>query len=132
MASNDGAAPLARLREAVERQVSARSLRHAARQVGMSPTGLQKFLAGSAPSDATCRKLERWAFDKAVAGEPPTAETALAILRLFAGALPPRRHSEAVERLLAVLESAFGDGTRPEWLVEARSALDSASEGPIP
>ena len=92
MASNDGAAPLARLREAVERQVSARSLRHAARQVGMSPTGLQKFLAGSAPSDATCRKLERWAFDKAVAGEPPTAETALAILRLFAGALPPRLH----------------------------------------
>jgi hypothetical protein len=70
MASNDGAAPLARLREAVERQVSERSLRHAARQVGMSPTGLQKFLAGSAPSDATCRKLERWAFEKAAAGEP--------------------------------------------------------------
>lgn len=132
MASNDGAAPLARLREAVERQVSERSLRHAARQVGMSPTGLQKFLAGSAPSDATCRKLERWAFEKAAAGEPPIAETALAVLRLLAGALPPRRHPEAVVRLLAVLESAFGDGVRPAWLVEARSALDAAPEEPIP
>jgi hypothetical protein len=132
MASNDGAAPLARLREAVERQVTARSLRHAARQVGMSPTGLQKFLAGSAPSDATCRKLERWAFDKAAAGEPPTAETALAVLRLLAGALPPRRHPEAVARLLAVLESASGDGARPAWLAEARSALDAARQDPIP
>ena len=132
MASNDGAAPLARLREAVERQVSERSLRHAARQVGMSPTGLQKFLAGSAPSDATCRKLERWAFEKAAAGEPPTAETALAVLRLLAGALPPRRHPEAVVRLLAVLESAFGDGARPAWLLEARRALDAAPEDPNP
>ncbi len=132
MASNDGAAPLAGLREAVERQVSERSLRHAARQVGMSPTGLQKFLAGSAPSDATCRKLERWAFEKAAAGEPPTAETALAVLRLLAGALPPRLHPEAVVRLLAVLECAFADGARPAWLVEARSALDAAPEHPIP
>ena len=132
MASNDGAAPLARLREAVERQVSARSLRHAARQVGMSPTGLQKFLAGSAPSDATCRKLERWAFEKAAAGEPPTAETTLAVLRLLVGALPPRRHPEAVVRLLSVLESAFDDGVRPAWLVEARSALDLASDDQIP
>jgi hypothetical protein len=132
MASNDGAAPLARLREAVERQVSERSLRHAARQVGMSPTGLQKFLAGSAPSDATCRKLERWAFEKAAAGEPPTAETALGVLRLLAGALPPRRHPEAVVRLLAVLESAFDDGARPAWLVEARRALDAAPADQIP
>ncbi|HLL83812.1 MAG TPA: hypothetical protein VK420_14200 [Longimicrobium sp.] len=132
MASNDGAAPLARLREAVERQVSERSLRHAARQVGMSPTGLQKFLAGSAPSDATCRKLERWAFEKAAAGEPPTAETALAVLRLLAGALPPRRHPEAVVRLLAVLESAFDDGARPAWLLEARRALDAPPDDSIP
>jgi len=132
MASNDGAAPLARLREAVERQVTTRSLRYAARQVGMSPTGLQKFLAGSAPTDATCRKLERWAFDKAAAGEPPTAEIALGVLSLLAGALPPRRHSEAVARLLAVLESAFADGVRPTWLAEARGALDASREEPIP
>lgn len=132
MASNDGSAPLARLREAVERQVTARSLRNAARQVGMSPTGLQKFLSGTAPTDATCRKLERWAFEKAAAGEPPTAETALAVLRLLVGALPPRRHPEAVVRLLSVLESAFDDGVRPAWLVEARSALDLASEDQIP
>ena len=122
MASNDGAAPLARLREAVERQVTARSLRSAARLVGMSPTGLQKFLAGTAPTDAPCRKLERWGFARAAAGEPATAETASAVLSVLVSALPPRRHPEAVDRLLAVLERAY-EGASPPWLAEARHTL---------
>jgi hypothetical protein len=125
MASNDGAAPLARLREAVERQVAARSLRHAARQVGMSPTGLQKFLDGAAPTDATCRKLDLWAFARAAAGEPPTAETAPAILRVLIGALPPRRHPEMVRRLLAVLESAYGDEP-PPWLSDVATSSEAS------
>jgi hypothetical protein len=131
MAANDGAAPLARLREAVERQVSARSLRNAARQVGMSPTGLQKFLAGTTPSVATCRKLERWAFDRAAAGEPVSAEIALAVLRVLVDALPPRRHAEALDRLLAVLERGHADAA-PPWLVEARRALEPFPEDPTP
>lgn len=127
MPSNDGSAPAGRLREAVERQVSARSLRHAARQVGMSPTGLQKFLDGASPTDATCRKLERWAFDRAAAGEPPTGEGAVAVLRHLAGALPPRCHPGAVDRLLAVLEAAHPHP--PAWLADARRHLH-ASQAP--
>lgn len=129
MASNDGAAPLARLREAVERQVTARSLRNAARQVGMSPTGLQKFLTGTSPSLSTCRKLERWAFERAADGEPPDAETALAVLRVLVGALHPRRHAEALERLLSILECAY-EGSAPPWLIEARRAMEP--DDPIP
>lgn len=131
MASNDGAAPLARLREAVEREVATRSLRNAARQVGMSPTGLQKFLAGTSPSDATCRKLERWGFERAAAGDAPTAETAAAVLRVLVGELPPRRHPEAVDRLLAVLEAAY-EGASPPWLEGARRELAAGPEDPIP
>jgi hypothetical protein len=133
MAANDGAAPLARLREAVEQQVAERSLRHAARQVGMSPTGLQKFLSGTAPAESTCRKLERWAFERAAAGEPPTAESALAVLRFLVGALPPRRHLEALGRLLTVLESAHAEaGAAPEWLAGARHAVDASPEELLP
>jgi hypothetical protein len=133
MAANDGAAPLARLREAVEQQVAERSLRHAARQVGMSPTGLQKFLSGTAPAESTCRKLERWAFERAASGEPPTAESALAVLRFLVGALPPRRHLEALARLLTVLESAHAEaGLEPEWLAGARHAVDASPEDLLP
>jgi hypothetical protein len=106
----------------VERQVTARSLRHAARQVGMSPSGLQKFLAGTAPMDATCRKLERWAFERAAAGEPPTGESAVALLRHIVGGLPPRLHTGAVDRLLATLEAAQ-PAAPPAWLADARRHL---------
>jgi hypothetical protein len=121
MASNDGAVPPG-LRDAVERQAAARSLRHAARQVGMSPTGLQKFLSGTVPADATCRKLERWAFARAAAGEPPTGAGAVGALRHLAGALPPRLHVHAVDRLLSVLEAAY-EGHPPAWLADARRQL---------
>ena len=40
---------LERLRETVALRVQATSLRTVARQVGMSPTGLEKFLAGETP-----------------------------------------------------------------------------------
>jgi len=121
MPSNNGAA--GRLRDAVERQVTTRSLRHAARQVGMSPTGLQKFLDGASPTDATRRKLERWAFERAAAGEPPTGESAVAVLRHLAGVLPPRLHRLAVDRLLSILEAAHAGALPPTWLVDARQHL---------
>ncbi len=36
------------------------SLRQAAREIGMSPTGLQKFLHGGEPYVKTVRKLSLW------------------------------------------------------------------------
>ena len=116
MASNDGDDALARLREVVGREVAARSLRSAARQVGMSPSGLANFLEGTPPTGATSRKLERWLASCAAGGEH-SAESALAVLRVLTRELHPRRQPHALARLVAVLERAHtAAGTRPRWL----------------
>ncbi|MCA1791645.1 MAG: hypothetical protein LC667_17875, partial [Thioalkalivibrio sp.] len=49
-----------RLREAVTIRVQATSLRSVARQVGMSPSGLDKFLMGGMPYQKSRRKLFDW------------------------------------------------------------------------
>ncbi|HET7233195.1 MAG TPA: hypothetical protein VFJ16_24505 [Longimicrobium sp.] len=48
------------LRDAATRYVASTSLRQAAREIGMSPTGLQKFLDGAEPYVKTVRKLSLW------------------------------------------------------------------------
>ncbi|HYW06376.1 MAG TPA: hypothetical protein VE913_05435 [Longimicrobium sp.] len=120
MASNGGDDPLARLREAVGRQVALRSLRLAARQVGMSPSGLSNFLDGTPPTGATSRKLEAWLAACAPPAHAHSAESALAVLRVLTHELHPRRQAEALVRLLSVLERAYtAAGARPAWLDEA-------------
>lgn len=47
-------------RDLLKKEVEKRSLRKVAREVGLSPTGLAKFLLGSTPYSPTIRKLERW------------------------------------------------------------------------
>src|SRR5688500_1639153 len=47
MAGRSRGVPLAVLRQAIERWVEKTSLRQAARETGMSPTGLRKVLSGS-------------------------------------------------------------------------------------
>lgn len=120
MASNGGDDPLARLREAVGREVDSRSLRLAARQVGMSPSGLSNFLEGTPPTGATSRKLERWLASCAQPARAHSAESALAVLRVLTRELHPRRQAEATVRLLSVLERAYtAAGARPAWLDDA-------------
>src|SRR5829696_4863004 len=48
------------LREAARTFMDATSLRQAARDIGMSPTGLRGFLDGAAPYVKTERKLRAW------------------------------------------------------------------------
>ncbi|HEX8432585.1 MAG TPA: hypothetical protein VF625_14945 [Longimicrobium sp.] len=120
MASNGGDDPLARLREALGREVDSRSLRITARQVGMSPSGLSNFLDGTPPTGSTSRKLEAWLASCAPPARAHSADTALAVLRVLTRELHPRRQAEAVVRLLSVLERAYAAaGTRPAWLDEA-------------
>jgi hypothetical protein len=55
------------------------------------------------------------------------------VLRFLVGALPPRRHLEALGRLLTVLESAHAEaGAAPEWLAGARHAVDASPEELLP
>jgi len=133
MASNDGDDPLARLREAVGAEVASRSLRHAARQVGMSPSGLSNFLDGTPPNGATSRKLERWLAVRAVPPGPHSAGSALAVLRVLTHELHPRRQPEARSRLLAVLERAYSAaGVHPAWLDEALASAAHPSPRDLP
>lgn len=51
---------LEQAREAVAEAVEQGSLRRVAREIGMSPTGLKKFLDGTDPYGPTLRKLVPW------------------------------------------------------------------------
>src|ERR1044071_4560951 len=51
---------MARIREAVAERVAASSLRAVATEIGMSWSGLRKFLRGGSPHRATAQKLLAW------------------------------------------------------------------------
>lgn len=125
MPSREAGAPLEQLREALAARVEATSLRQVAREVQMSPSGLQKVLDGSQPYSATQRKLERWYVrQSAQPGGTLGAESASAALRVLVQDLPPRRRPEVLGRLLETLAEAHRSGGRPlpEWLAALRSA----------
>jgi hypothetical protein len=120
MGSRNAGTPVTDLREALKAEVQATSLRNASRMVGMSPTGLQRFLDGGHPYSGTRRKLERWY----ILHGPGRLETelqgdsALSILRVLVQDLSPARHRPTMEMLLESLEEAYRTARlpRPAWL----------------
>lgn len=130
MARSREGPPLDRMREALATRVEATSLRSVAREVGMSPTGLQKVLGGADSYSRTRRKLERWYVREASRyGGGLDAAAVSAALRVAVQDLPPDRRSETLDRLVSDLESAYTAGARPAppWLAEVRKTL--AREG---
>lgn len=128
MASSSAAPTVAVLRQALRSEIGARSLRFVSRQVGISPTGLQKFLEGAHPYSATRRKLERW-YVLHGPGRPQgalTGASVLAILRMLVQDVSPGRHRQTVEALVKSLGDAYQTARLPEpgWLDEVRSELD--------
>ena len=127
MASSNVVTPVGVLRDALQGAVHAASLRQVARLVGMSPTGLQKFLDGAHPYSGTRRKLEHWYVlhgpGRLQAGLG--GELALAILRVLVQDLSPARHRPTMELLLASLEDAYVSARlpHPAWLGELRDRL---------
>jgi hypothetical protein len=81
------------LREAIIEAVAASGLRAVARQVRMSPTGLNKFIQGASPYNPTIRRLRLW--HAAWAAEDPE-----------------RRLEEAISALLVLVEPADRDRAR--------------------
>jgi hypothetical protein len=123
--------PLTRLREAVEGGIAARSLRGVAREVGMSPSGLQKFIDGATPYSMTRRKLERWYVREAAQyGGGPGAGSALAALHILTHELPLQQREEATREILEVREAAHRGLHRriPAWIVEIQRR---AGEGDV-
>lgn len=128
MASMHGGTPTVPvLRRALNAQVGERSLRHVAREAGMTPAGLQKFIEGGAPYSATRRKLERWYVLHGPGRDEAglRGESALTILRVLVQDVAPGRHRAAMSQLVGALEEAYATARlpRPEWLAELHQEM---------
>lgn len=118
--------PIERMREALAARVEATSLRQVAREVGMSPTGLQKVLEGADSYSRTRRKLERWYVrETARYGGGLDAAAVTAALSVAVHDLPPARRRDTLELLITALENGYAAAGEhpPQWLPEVRRAL---------
>jgi hypothetical protein len=114
------------LREAARTFVDATSLRQAARDIGMSPTGLRGFLDGSAPYVKTERKLRAWYLREAQRDvQAVSPEAANNALRLLVGHFAPAYGRETTTELIDVLERRCRDSQTPipAWVKELRREL---------
>lgn len=119
--------PLDRLRAAVEGGVAARSLRGVAREVGMSPSGLQKFRDGATPYAATRRKLEEWYLREAAQRDPSDdVVPVLAALRILTSGLPTSRRARVAAAIVDQVEAAYRSQQldAPPWVKEVRSRIE--------
>ena len=127
MVSNSAATSVAVMRQALRDEIAATSLRHVSRQVGMSPSGLQKFVGGGHPLTATRRRVERWyvLHGPGRLESGLTAESALAVLRVLVQDLAPARHRATLELLVKSLEDAYRTARlpRPGWLDRVREEI---------
>jgi hypothetical protein len=87
--------------ERVERS----SLRAVAFQLGMSPSGLSKFLGGASPYQKTVGKLEGWYLlqQDQDGADGPSAEQAAVAVRLLARLALPGVRDDFVDELLAAI-----------------------------
>ncbi|MBW3572749.1 MAG: hypothetical protein KY467_16765 [Gemmatimonadetes bacterium] len=120
---------ISRLREAVTIRVQATSLRSVARQVGMSPSGLDKFLAGGMPYQKSRRKLFDWLHrERHNLGADLTVDGIAAALGSLVRDLPPDRREQALLALLGTLRDLYATHaeTAPSWLAEI---IQKAADG---
>ena len=131
MAGRNRGLPLAVLRQALERWVEKTSLRQAARETGMSPTGLRKVLSGSRVHASTERKLLTW-YLRHLAQQGDwgalDADTAAAALALLTEGLLPGTRRSLVTTFLERIEKAYRDAGQvvPAWVQTLRSAAPEA------
>ena len=114
------------MRAAAATRVEHTSLRGVAREIGMSPTGLKKFLLGTAPYAPTLRRLRKWYVNHAAVPasevEYPDAEAALAVLTHDLPGGPRRETANCVLDCLGRGYDATGRA-RPRWVDELRREL---------
>ena len=117
-------ATVSHLREMAANRVENTSLRGVAREIGMSPTGLKKFLMGTAPYSPTLRRLRKWYLQYAAL---PTAELtyqeASAALLVLTHDLSPEPRRTATDSVLdSVAQGYDASGrSRPRWVDELRA-----------
>jgi hypothetical protein len=112
---------LERMRESVAMRVQATSLRSVARQVGMSPSGLEKFLAGGTPYTRSRQKLQDWWTRE---GHQPrsdlSAEGIEVVMAALVRDLPPEKRGPTMKRLVRAVRGLYETqgGICPPWLEE--------------
>ena len=123
MASPRDGASIETLREAARLYVDATSLRHAAREIGMSPTGLRGFIDGADPYVKTTRKLTEW-YVREIQNRNAelSAESAGAALSLLIKHFPPAQREGVLNEVLDALDRKCRETQtpRPAWLVDMR------------
>jgi hypothetical protein len=111
-----------RFRGAVREAIARSTLRAVAKDVGMSPTGLQKFLDGTNPYGKTRERLRLWYFREAGFSSFPV-EDATYILRRLVGTLPTPDYG--VAGVLDAVDTAYQRAGMhaPEWVRLVRREL---------
>ncbi|WP_420129177.1 hypothetical protein [Longimicrobium sp.] len=115
------------MRDAVMDRAERTSLRNAAREIGMSPSGLQKFLEGGMPYTKTIHRLRLWYLQHAGnAGNSITHDEALAALRVLVHDLPPSTRAETMEAMAGCVGQGYVRIRRavPAWVAEIRDGRD--------
>lgn len=123
-------ATIRHLRETAAARVENTSLRSVAREIGMSPTGLKKFLMGTAPYSPTLRRLRSWYVQYgAVQGDHVALEDALAALSVLTHDLGPEPKRETAGCLLDCMGQGYDRSgrARPGWVRELRARLAEGS-----
>jgi hypothetical protein len=126
MAARANDAPVEMLREAARSYTDATSLRQAARDIGMSPTGLRGFLEGGAPYAKTERKVRAWYLREAQRDvQAVPLEAATNALRLLVGHFAPVLGEATTRELVDVLERRCRESHTPvpRWVGEIRARL---------
>lgn len=126
MGGADGRPFLARVRDVLVARVDGTSLRQVAREVGVTPTGLQYFLDGGDPQERTRRKLEAW-YLWSEAGLELGVDAGLEALALdvLVRGLPPGERGRAAMGALAYFERVYADAGQavPAWVADLRARL---------
>jgi hypothetical protein len=109
----------ARLRAAAAARVAATSLRGVSREIGMSATGLSKFIDGNAPYLPTLNRLRNWYLRHAVPGAGTLSEEdAHAAFALLVHDLSPEARRAAIDDMLRCMREGYARTGQdaPGWL----------------
>ena len=119
------------LRETAAARVENTSLRSVAREIGMSPTGLKKFLLGTAPYSPTLRRLRNWyvQYASVQTGEVEAHDAAAALGVLVHDLAPDPRRETAACLIDCVARGYEASGKpHPAWVGELRSRYQSGAD----
>jgi len=109
------------LRQVTAQRVAATSLRKVAREIGMSATGLSKFLDGNAPYLPTLNRLRNWYLRHAASPEGGLSEEdAYAAVALLVHDLAPDARQGAIEAVLSCMREGYQRSGQPVpgWIDE--------------